>query len=242
MIYCKLNFNGINLDDELVGYTTVNIEGRGLMTRDINTLNIEGRDGDYILGGKYPPRKIIVHYVIKATSNRNKLYILRRLNEYLQSTEDVLFYFADEDEVFRYGRVVEVEDPPFDQWQGLGKFVIHCQDPYQYGRSREAKGKIITRGLEPVDIEKISFKVSSSTKKLIVKNERTARKIVLNGNFSSANLVEITKDKIFVNGQNRMEYLDPMESDFHEFKLYRGDEVTVNYGRDILINYRERWI
>ena len=65
----KLIFNNINLDDTIADYTTIDVKGRGLFVRNINSISISGRDGEYITESKYPGRKVIVDFLINSKNN-----------------------------------------------------------------------------------------------------------------------------------------------------------------------------
>ena len=46
--YCSLTFNDVLLDKDIDGYMTINVEGRGLKPRRLETVEIKGRDGSFI--------------------------------------------------------------------------------------------------------------------------------------------------------------------------------------------------
>ena len=223
------------------GYLTVNVEGRGLLAKEINSINIPGRDGDYILESKYPPREIKVYYYITADSHPEWLERMQKLNQVLQTNEDVEFYFQDEN-CKRYGRVIKTMDPPYDSHRGIGYFIIYCQDPWAYKSIKSFNGEIITSNQYPVKIEEISFTVSNSTNLVKIINSTTGKKIILSGDFKSGDKVRITFDEIKVNERNRMNWLDPMVSDYHSFELYSGDKLIVNNAKELVVNYREKLI
>lgn len=240
--HCALTFNGHLLDEEIESFMTVNVEGRQLLSRKLETVNIPGRDGDIIIGGTYPPREITVHFMISDYRNSFFLEKIRRLNEILYTDEEVKFSFNDEDG-YRIGRLSNVSDPAYDSNLGFGKFTIHCADPFMYGRLRKTTGKIDELKLKkyPAKIEEIKI-TAPVTNKLVITNKNTGKKIILNGSFAAGDEVIITKDKITVNGQNRMYWLDFVNSDYQNFKLYSEDEIITSPRTSFEISYRERSI
>lgn len=76
--HCALTFDGHLLDEEIESFMTVNVEGRQLLSRKLETVNVPGRDGDIIIGGTYPPREIIVHFMISEYRNA---YFYKRLED-----------------------------------------------------------------------------------------------------------------------------------------------------------------
>lgn len=240
--HCALTFDGHLLDEEIESFMTVNVEGRQLLSPILDTVSVPGRNGDVILGGTYPPREIAVHFMISDYRNAYFLEKIRRLNEILYTDKEVEFKFNDE-YGYRIGRLSNTEDPDYDSNLGFGKFTIHCADPFLYGHLRKTQSKIDELKLKkyPVKIEEIKI-LSAETKKLVITNKNKGTKIILNGNLKAGDEVIITKDKITVNGQNRMVWLDFVNSDYQNFELYSEDEVMVSPNSNIVISYRERAI
>lgn len=240
--HCALTFDGHLLDEEIESFMTVNVEGRQLLSRKLETVNVPGRDGDIIIAGTYPPREITVHFMISDYRNSFFLEKIRRLNEILYTDEEVKFSFNDEDG-YRVGRLSNVSDPAYDSNIGFGKFTIHCSDPFLYGHLRKTQSKIDELKLKkyPIKIEKIKI-LSAETKKLVLTNKIKGTKIILNGDFKARDEVIITKDKITVNGQNRMYWLDFVNSDYQNFELYSEDEIVISPNANFEISYRERAI
>jgi predicted phage tail component-like protein len=240
--HCALTFDGHLLDEEIESFMTVNVEGRQLLSRKLETVNVPGRDGDIIIGGTYPPREIAVHFMISDYRNAYFLQKIRRLNEILYTDNEVAFKFDDEDG-YRIGRLSGIEDPDYDSNLGFGKFTIHCADPFMYGQLRKTNAKIDELKLKkyPVKIEEIKI-TTPATNKLVITNKNTGKKIILNGSFAAGDELIITKDKITVNGQNRMYWLDFVNSDYQNFELYSEDEVLVSPSTNFEVSYRERSI
>ena len=240
--HCALTFDGYLLDEEIESYMTVNVEGRQLLSPILDTVSVPGRNGDVILGGTYPPRDITVHFMISDYRNAYFLEKIRRLNEILYTDKEVEFKFNDEDG-YRIGRLSSTEDPDYDSNLGFGRFTIHCADPFMYGHLRKTNSKIDELKLKkyPVNIEEIKI-TASATNKLVVTNKYKETKIILNGDFKAGDEVIITKDKITVNGQNRMYWLDFVNSDYQNFELYSENEIMVSPSTNFEISYRERAI
>lgn len=240
--HCALTFDGHLLDEEIESFMTVNVEGRQLLSPILDTVSVPGRNGDVILGGTYPPREITVHFMISDYRNAYFLEKIRRLNEILYTDNEVAFKFYDEDG-YRIGRLSGIEDPDYDSNLGFGKFTIHCADPFMYGQLRKTNAKIDELKLKkyPVKIEEIKI-TTPATSKLVITKKNTGKKIILNGSFAAGDELIITKDKITVNGQNRMYWLDFVNSDYQNFELYSEDEVLVSPSTNFEVSYRERSI
>ena len=238
--HCALSYNGIILDRYLDNYMTINVEGRQLFSPTLETISVPGRDGDIALGKNYPSRDIKVHFLMRADKNEEWLKKIKVLNTLLQSKDDVEFFFDDE-LGYRYGQLSDIEDPPYDSNLGIGTFTIHCQDPFLYSEIKTSTGTMpdLEYDFYDVKIESIEVTPTTGLSKLVVRNTTLGTKIILNGSFRSGDKVVITPNKITVNNQNKMMWLDYVESDYHEFKIYSKDKITAT-NANLKINYRER--
>lgn len=239
MEYCSLTFNGQLLDEVIPGYTTANVEGRGLLDRIVNSINIPGRDGSFILNQKLPARAIKVYFLLRATNARDKQNKLTTLNTVLKSSADVLFKFGDED-FHRFGRVSEVEDPPYDQKEGIGSFLIYCQDPYKYKTVStliETSITLPTGPAYPYKLNQIQLTPGARTG-LTINNVTTGRKIVLTGAFTAGQVLQIRPSEILLDGQNIMNRLDFINSDWREFELHPGNVITAPVSMTLSVDER----
>lgn len=234
----KLIFNNINLDDTISDYTTLDVKGRGLFVRNINSISISGRDGEYITEGKYPGRKVIVDFLINSKNHLEYFKTMQQLNNSINSDKDVIFKVTDE-EGYRLGRVTEVTDPALNK--AVGSFTIFCQNPFAFGEKLKVDMTIKSKYSLDVKIENIAAKITNGTNKVILKNETKGTKIILNGNFSKDDILEISKEKILLNKKDIKSYLDFVESDYHDFKLFDNNVVTITNATNLQIEYRERW-
>ncbi len=226
--YCSLTFNGQLLDDVLTGYTTTNVEGRSLLDRVLSTVDVPGRDGAVVLDQKLPAREIRVHFAIKGKNAAEKLTTLNALHDKLKTDGDVQFKFGDETH-HRFGRLSQTEDPPYDQFQGIGSFTLYCQDPYKYKAIANLTGTSITIPTGPIypyKINEITLTFPIERTGLTINNTTTGRKIILTGSFTDGQVLQILPNKILLDGQNIMNRLDYINSDWREFELRPGNVIT----------------
>ena len=246
--HCALSFNGTNLDKKLKNYMTVNVEGRQLFSPRLNTVEVPGRDGDIVIDKTYPARDIKVYFLMYAENNEEWLKQIKELTNALQSKEDIWFSFADE-EGFRYGQLSDFEDPPYDSNLGIGSFTLHCQDPFLYSDIKTATGTMpdFTYNYYSVKIERIEAKATHATDKVRISNDTKGLNIILNGKFYQNDNIILTKDGIKRNSTNILKYLDYLNSDYHNFKVFAKDKISVRvydgnstYYPTVTIRYRER--
>ncbi len=236
-----ITFNGNVLDEEIKGYTTINVEGRSLMAPELSTFTVPGRDGDVVSTKQYPAKDIVVHFLLEEENHVYFMESLRRLNVLLQSKGAVPFSFYDE-WGYRTGQVSAVNDPPYDQLAGVGSFTIHCSDPFMYGHMQSATDRMPPlKSAFPVKIESIVVSVDPNTTSLVVRNVTTGKKIILTDLPKKAGELVITMDDITFDGENCMSALDFAHSDYHGFELH-GDDVLEYEPTSVaaVVTFRER--
>lgn len=224
----NVTYNGQVLDEIIPGYQTLNIAGRGLLGRALDTVIVAGRVGDVVLGQRVPPRDITVYYLIKKTCNQEMQASLELLHTTLSSEADVTFQFGDED-YYRIGRLASVKNPPYDSYSGVGSFTIHCQDPYKYKAMPVLSGiKIVMPATSNngYRLDQIDVTFTLLADGFSVKNVTTGRSIILLGDFMIGDKLRITDGGIWVNDQPAMHRLDFVNSDWQEFRLNAGDTIT----------------
>lgn len=229
--YCSLTFNGVLLDKYIDGYMTINVEGRGLKPRKLETAEIKGRDGSFIEESTINPNLLTVYFLIKAENDKRKREILDKLNLRLHTEKDVVFSFGDE-EGYRIGRVENVKSVEFDKNQGVGSFDIYCQYPFRILDSIENKASsqftISYPSVYKVEIEEIKVTPNTTTE-VRIRNDSNGDIISLK-NLESQNEITITKDSIIQNGRSIVNKLDWTISKWKSFSIKNNDVLQFSGG------------
>lgn len=221
----ELKFNGLILDEVVPGFTTANVEGRGILSPVFSTVNIPGRDGSFVFDQKLPSREIVVHYRMLADNATEFLERMNFLHEILRTGEDVEFHFSDE-QYYRLGRLAGSTPPPYDFYRGFGSFTLLCQDPYKYRDILPITGADLSTmeyGTAPYRINEIRSTISTNRTGFEVMNYTTGRKILVAGSFTAGQSLVILPS-LTLNGQNVMNRLD-FTSDWADFKINPGDRI-----------------
>ena len=236
----NVTYNGQILDDIIPGYQTLNIDGRGLLGRALDTVIVSGRAGDVVLGQRVPPRDITVYYLIKRANNQEMQTSLGLLHKALSSEGDVTFQFGDE-EYYRTGRLASVKNPPYDSYSGVGSFTIHCQDPYKYKEMPVFSGQTIVMpatGNDGYRLDQIDVDFALYTDRFSVDNFTTGRSIILLGDFLAGDTLQITGRGIWVNDQPAMHRLNFVNTDWKKFELNAGDTITAAHTMTMKVSER----
>lgn len=227
MEYCSFTFNGKNLDTLIEGYTTINVDGRSVISPNLSLTTIEGRDGDIVNSKSYPAKNITIYFLIKAKNDKEYRSILSKMNLMLITREDVQFSFGDEIG-YRTGQLVAIEAPPFNVNQGIGKIVIHCQKPLRFEEMKTFSGNPIRIKLNDcidTQLHRLSANVTSSAEVRFT-NTKTGDVISLKNLELTGNLI-MSNDDININGHSVVKSLDFSVSTWKKFSWKNGDLIQV---------------
>lgn len=242
--------DGIPLEDQIDGFTTLNVSGRELVPYKNLTNEVSGADGTMWLSANYGERTIKVKYLLKARSDTEFRQKFELLNFYL-SKKQAIFKFYDDPLYFWVGTVTAIEDFPVAVNSGISSFTITCNSPFKrrieavtFDNKQDGKLRIS----EPAywatlpDEIKIVLKARSGNIRLV-----SPRNLIsLTGNFSAGDTVILkpsdspdSNSEIMLNGIEKFELLD-LTSDFENFTLKYKDEVSCNVDADIYIRLRSK--
>lgn len=243
----SITFNGHQLDSQLVGYQTLNVEGRSSFTRAVS-IATGLFDGDLFLSSRIESNKIKVKYMVSAKTNSDFNVLNDNLNNYLQGNE-VAFKFADEPNYTRYGTVTaNALDNP-GQLTTTGVFEITMSDPYKYGASKSLSGT------DNIIISDTTLSYAQGFDTLIFTNKADVSKIVLAvGNFNLTLGGSFKADNIYtINYKNKTiteltpstnvkrsvnSTIDINNSDIFEAKIKNGTKVASAQANSISLSYK----
>lgn len=129
LVVFPIYFDGIDLTQYFIPSVD---EGRGLLNRDIEILQVAGQYGGYVQDIIYPPRKIHQEILIAAESPEELRKVIEQLNRILHRKETVPIQFGDELDRTYYGLYSGVT-PGYEE-KGFHKATISflCPKPFKY--------------------------------------------------------------------------------------------------------------
>lgn len=243
----KTTFNGKTIEDELPGFITLSVKGRGLIGCSIESKKIPGADGKFLVSNTLEPREIVVKYLLQ-NNNSNFRENFNKLNLLLHSKKEHILKFSDEPEYYFKAILKSADEIDETSNTIVSSFTFICHDPYKYQITK------FDNGVDRVTITKLSnnpnevipklikFKVANNTDKIIIKNETRVQKIVLNNNFVANDFIEIDLNADYilkVNYVNRTALVDFMQTNY-DFNVKQGDVISVTNGKDLEIHTEER--
>ena len=242
-----ITFDGNLIDGEIEGFRTLSVSGRELLGNSFNSVKVNNRDGEILEDVSLPSRRITVNYLLQADTNEEFRLKYNVLNGLLHNSDGVekVFYFNDEPDYHFEGILESATEPNSDTNVALASFTLNCSKPFKYGQIETSTGKIPIKSVlgnnkeisYKIKLEEITF-TTNSINQVILKNETTGERIILNDSFVSGNLVKITPKTITKNSQNIVNKLDYSVSIWKRFKIRAGDTLSVTWATNLSIKFR----
>lgn len=204
-------FNEINLDEDLTdengSFTTLVVNGRGILPRRIDTYATPGSHGLRERSYTYDAREITVKYMLTDLTNEGFRDRFNRLNGLLLGSKKRL-EFTDEDAHF-IATLYSGDMPDEDSNSIVGTLVFLCSDPAK--RKNEQSLEVTTtfqsfviRG--QAEVPWISETVFSIPQSEFIIEMNMGAKVILNFNFSAGDKLIIDSElrEITLNGESLM--------------------------------------
>lgn len=251
--------NDYNLDQNLCGYRTLNVSGRSVVGRDIDTFKysarkiqgyksnrsrFDNRGSNIFYGSDLQGVLIEVEFLLHGKDNKEFRRRLSKLTNLIHQ-EQAQWVFTDDPTYYYVGTINEMEDFKEDSNIIKSTFKIICVDSYKTSVTAHDLTGSGTRIQmldidEIVSIEDVILTLKEDTNKLIIKNQNQDLKIIIDHDFKSGDVLTFSPDEdIKINGRNAMTRLDIL-SDKEDFNIQGLEVVTLTIPCDYQITYRLR--
>lgn len=252
--------NGFNLDTELDGYRTLNVSGRSVFGRDIETMKFSSRKS---AGSKSTRNKsnkagankffssdiqsvvIEVEFLLEAKTNELFRELLSKFMTILHQ-EEAKWTWTDDPEFYYTGTISEIGSFKEDKNSVISTFKILCVDPMKTSVETyilKGNGKEIEMPdfKEEIDILEMKFILNSDSNKFTFENMNGNGKTIFSYLFKAGNTIEILlqEPKALLNSRNLMPAMDLM-SDFENFFVNPKDKILLSSACDYEIKYKLR--
>lgn len=251
--------NGLNLDEYLDGFRTLNVSGRSIIGRDIETLQYSSKNNagskatrasnSNLQANKFissTVQNVIIEVEFLLTAPNNELF--RKYLTWLTKNllkEESKWAWTDDPFYYYVGTLTEMGKVVEDSNTYKSSFKIVCVDPMKYSKHSKvlngtgAKIKI-PKTSDIVEILNIKLVPKMATNKIMIVNNDQNLKVILDYNFKSGNVINFAPDKdVKINGLNGMTALN-LISDKEEFNAQSEEVIGLNTECDYEIEYRFR--
>lgn len=252
--------NGFNLDTELCGYRTLNVSGRSVFGRDIETMKFSSRKS---AGSKSTRNKsnkagvnkffssdiqsvvIEVEFLLEAKTNELFRKLLSKFTTILHQQE-AEWSWTDDPSFYYTGTITEIGSFKEDKNSVISTFKILCVDPMKTSTETyvlKGNGKEIEMPdfKEDIDILEMKFNLNADTNKFAFENMNGNGKTIFSYLFKAGNTINILlkEQKALLNSRNLMPAMDLM-SDFENFFVNPKEKILLSNACDYEIKYKLR--
>lgn len=136
----SMMIDDVYLESLIDGYTTISADGRESLASQIQSVNVENRNGSVYRGKTYSSRSIAVSFIIEGDSYSDLYDKIDILNEVL-GQENVTVSFTDEQDKFYNASAftnVSISTsyfPGSESYIASGSFDVFCADPFKYSKN-----------------------------------------------------------------------------------------------------------
>lgn len=232
-----MKINGEYIEDIVEGYQQLVVSGRGIMTQEIEYLQIPGKDGARQLRTFTAPRTLTVQYKLEANTSEDLRVQYNALNSVLRDALDVTF--DDEPTWHYFGTLNTADDPPENALSIVSTFTILCVDPYAYS-SVKTSNSIVLEHAKEILPSKIEVR-GANRDDIIISNGTDELKILGGHTTSDTIVIEWMPEEVMVkkNGNNALTSLSWLSVP-EWFYLTNGAQITVTNGSLVGIEWRDR--
>ena len=252
--------DGFNLDTELDGYRTLNVSGRSVFGRDIETLKFSARRN---AGSKSTKSKfnkagnnkffssdiqslvIEVEFLLEAKTNELFRELLSKFTTILHQ-EEAKWTWTDDPTFYYTGTITDVESFKEDKNTVISTFKILCVDPMKTSLKTyvlKGNGKEIEMPdfKEDIDILEMKYVLKNNINKFTYENMNGNGKTIFSYLFKAGNTIDILlkEQKALLNSRNLMPAMDLM-SDFENFFVNPKEKILLSNACDYEIKYKLR--
>lgn len=227
-------YDGMYLEDLIDGYQTLTVEGREMLSVEIEQQEIQV--GSIITNQTLPSRSLKISYKLEDRNPEKLQFKFKTLLNYLYRTEDIEIRFHDELDYYYYGRYTTSDIVPGDSNSIISSFTIFCSDPLKYTREVVSEGYIGNFIQFPVTPRRIEANLSFDNSIKITNGMQTIS--ITDADIKAGDLLvfDFIEEQVMVNGENRTSIID-LESDFENFYLEQGQKIVSSNGK-IKVFYR----
>ena len=235
-----LMINGRTIEEQISGYQTLTVTGRGPLPKKITAETPDGRDGQRFIEAYYTTRSIVVAYQIIADTAEDLIAKYSQLAAILGDNE-FEFNFKDDPDWYYTGTVSATSDLPVGVLAGNGSFTITCSDPHSYSNKKIAtitNSGTVRDDCANAKLIEIDYTPSETATTITIENYRGFKMSFSGATVNAGDTLAIDpiNQNVELNGVDKTAWLD-FDSDFENFPAL--GYVSVSPNGTLVISYKK---
>lgn len=238
-----LIYNTTDLEQELPGFRTLSVTGRGLISKDISTSKVPEMDGLRIDESSLPARTIDVKFLLRASSATDLRRSYEKLNRFILTKNQTTVSFRDDPGRYYIGLVTDCNVDEELTNEAIGMMRIFCSKPYQYSNTVTSSGTSVSFPVNLYTIKLLadfSFIPTESGESIQIRNSY-GQSITI-GPVAAGRLYDLilSDDRITIkeNGIRKMTLLS-IQSGVETFRIQPGTVYSLSTGGTLTARFQE---
>ncbi|WP_231885464.1 distal tail protein Dit [Enterococcus thailandicus] len=229
-----MSYDGIFLEELIEGYQTLKVEGREMLSAEIEQQAIQV--GAIVMNQTLPVRELKITYKLEDRNPETLQFKFKTLLNHLYRSNDVEIRFYDELDYYYYGRYTSAETVSGESNSVISSFTILCVDPLKYTKEFVTDGYVGIPTFFPVTPRKIEAVLSNNQSITITNGKQTISISDAPIQIGDKIVFQFAEQRVLVNGADWTPIID-LDSDFENFCLEQGQEIKSSNGT-LKIYYR----
>lgn len=232
-----LMISGKTIEEQIDGYQTLSVTGRGPLAYAINSEDVDGSDGKHYIDAYLADRPLGITYRLVAGTAADMMNKLDKLSTIL-SNKQADCSFKDQPDWHFTVTLSGTTDPEEGKLDAKGSFVLTASDPHKYSATQSLSGTSIDFGSKDGQLISIEYTpTATATNITIISSEGYAIKLV-GGTVAAGDTIKLNPQEqtVTLNGVNKAAWLT-YDTDFENVPA--GGKLTVSPAGTLKATFKE---
>lgn len=202
------------IEEQVEGYQTQSVTGRGPLGYLLNAQAVDGSDGKHLIDASLPDRQITIAYRLQAKDAADMIEKQDRLAAIL-AVKQADCSFKDQPDWHFTATLSGADDPEAGRLDAKGSFTFTASDPHKYGATQTLSGAGIDFGGKSGQLVSIEYTPTATATTITIKSSE-GYAITLSGatvNAGETIILNPLEQTVTLNGVSKAQWLT-YDSDF----------------------------
>lgn len=232
-----LMISGKTIEEQIDGYQTLTVTGRGPLAYAINSEDVDGSDGKHYIDAYLADRPLGITYRLVADTAADMMDKLDKLSTIL-ANKQADCSFKDQPDWHFTVTLSGTTDPEEGKLDAKGSFILTASDPHKYSASQSLSGATIDFGSKTGQLISIEYTpTATATDITIASSKGYAIKLVnVTVNAGDTIILKPQDQTVTLNGVNKAMWLT-YDTDFENVPA--AGKLTVSPAGTLKVTFKE---
>lgn len=203
-----LLIDGKTIEEQIDGYRTLTVTGRGPLAYAINSENVDGSDGKHYIDAYLADRPLGVTYLLSADTAAEMIEKQDQLTAILAGKQ-VDCSFHDQPDWHFTVTLSGTTDPEEGKLDAKGSFVLTASDPHKYSTSQSLSGASIDFGSKTGQLISIEYTPTATATDITITSSKGYAIKLVNGTVNAGDTIVLKPQDqtVTLSGVNKAAWL-----------------------------------